>query len=239
MDEHTVKSYDKELGKIHSLVFRMGEMVKEQISMATDALRHADLGLARDVIARDHMVNFLDVQAQEQIVNLLARRQPMASDLRTVMALSKTVTDLERVGDEAEAVARMSIHIYADGSSLNRKLLRDTYAMSQFATSMVNKALDAQAHLDVDLAIEVTKNDLDLDGDFQAALRHLATYIMEDSRNVGHAIDVTFVLKSLERIGDHAKNIAEYVIYQVKGKDVRHVSPESIKDEVLNDRIAR
>ncbi len=236
MDEHTVKSYDKELTELNALVLRMGGLVQEQIGGAVEALRNEDAETARNVIARDHVVNFLDVQADEQIVNLLARRQPMGRDLRMVISLSKTVSDLERIGDEAEAIARMAIHVYEGGApSPSRKLIRDIGPMSQLAVHMLRDALDALARLDVDLALEVAKADRELDADFQSALRHLATFILEDSRNVGHTINVTFVLKALERIGDHAKNIAEYVVFLVKGKDVRHISPESIEREVLDE----
>ncbi len=236
MDEHTVKSYDKELAELNALVLRMGGLVQEQITAAVDSLRNEDIDTARNVIARDHMVNFIDVQADEQIVNLLARRQPMGRDLRMVISLSKSVSDIERIGDEAEAIARMAIHMYGgDAPSPSRKLIRDAGPMSSSAIRMVGDALDSLARLDVDLALEVSKADRELDADFQSALRRLATFVMEDSRNVGHTINVTFVLKALERIGDHAKNIAEYVVFLVKGKDVRHISPESIEREVLDE----
>ena len=171
--EHTFKRFDQELTHLNSVVLRMGGLVENQIAKAVTALREADLEAARNVVARDHVVNFLDVQADEQIVNLLALRQPVGKDLRMILSLGKTVTDLERIGDE-------------------------------------------------------------LDSEFQAALRRLSTYTMEDARNVGHTINVTFIVKSLERIGDHAKNITEYVVFLVKGKDVRHVSPGSIDTEELD-----
>lgn len=235
MDEHTVKRFDQELSELNSLVLRMGGLVQEQISHAMEAMRNEDLEASREVIARDHVVNFMDVQADERIVNLLALRQPMGRDLRMIMSLGKTVTDLERIGDEAERIARMTIQIYANSAiHPSRKLLRDTISMARVATAMLREALDALARLDVDKALEVAKSDAELDGEFQSALRRLATYILEDSRNVGHTINVTFVIKSLERIGDHAKNIAEYVIFLVKGKDVRHVSPESLDAQVLD-----
>ncbi|MDX1434698.1 MAG: phosphate signaling complex protein PhoU [Gammaproteobacteria bacterium] len=236
MDQHTVKRFDQELSDLKSLVLEMGGLVQEQIARAMEALREEDVELCREVIARDHMVNFMDVQADERIVNLLALRQPMGRDLRMITSLGKTVTDLERIGDEAERIARMTLHIYDNGSPLpSSRLLRDSGSMSRLAMSMLEDALDAIARLDVDLALSVAKQDIELDGEFQAGLRRLATYIMEDPRNVGHAINATFILKSLERIGDHAKNIAEYVIFLIKGKDVRHVSAESLSEEVLDD----
>lgn len=234
--EHTVKSFDQELADLNSLVLRMGGLVQEQITRAMTALREADVDLARDVIARDHVVNFMDVQADERSVNLLARRQPMGRDLRTIMSLEKSVTDLERIGDEAERIARMAIHLVESGRPQpSPKLLRDTYGMARIASSMLKDALDALARLDVDQALQVAKGDAELDSEFQSALRRLATFLMEDSRNVGHVISVTLVLRSIERIGDHSKNIAEYVVFLVKGKDVRHVSPETLERELLRD----
>ena len=236
MDEHTVKRFDQELSELNALVLRMGGLVQDQIGKAMAALRDEDPDAARDVIARDHVVNFMDVEADERAVNLLALRQPMGRDLRMIMSLGKTVSDLERIGDEAERIARMTIHMYESvGSQPGTSLLRDTHSMSRLATNMLRDALDALARLDVNLALQVAKGDSELDGEFQASLRRLATYIMEDSRNVGHAIDVTFIVRSLERIGDHAKNIAEYVIFLVKGKDVRHVSPESLSRDLLEE----
>lgn len=236
MDEHTVKRFDQELGELTTLVLEMGGLVQDQIEKAMRALRDEDIEQCRDVIARDHMVNFMDVQADEKIIGLLALRQPMGRDLRRIIALGKTVTDLERIGDEAERIARMAIHIYGTRATLpNHRLLRDTESMARLALLMLRDALDALARLDVDKALEVAKGDTELDGEFQSALRRLATYIMEDSRNVGHAIDATFIIKSLERIGDHAKNIAEYVIFLVKGKDVRHVSAESLDERILDE----
>ena len=185
--------------------------------------------------ARDHVVNFLDVQADEQIVNLLALRQPVGKDLRMILSLGKAVTDLERIGDEAERIARVTLDIHGSSSPPpGPGLLADAYRMSKLATRMLHDVLDALARLDVEKAIDVARCDTELDSEFQAALRRLSTYIMEDARNVGHAINVTFIVKSLERIGDHSKNIAEYVIFLVKGKDVRHVSPGSIDTEELD-----
>ena len=234
-EEHTFKRFDQELMHLNSVVLRMGGLVEDQISHAMRALRDADTEAARNVVTRDHVVNFLDVQSDELIVNLLALRQPVAKDLRMILSLGKTVTDLERIGDEAERIARMTIDIYdSDKPPPDARLLSDAFRMSTLATRMLHDVLDALARLDVDKAIEVARGDTELDSEFQAALRRLSTYIMEDARNVGHIIDVTFVVKSLERIGDHSKNIAEYVIFLVKGKDVRHVSPESIDSVELD-----
>ena len=234
-EEHIFKRFDQELADLNAIVLRMGGLVEDQIAKAMNALRDADPEAARNVVARDHVVNFLDVQADEQIVNLLALRQPVGKDLRMILSLGKTVTDLERIGDEAERIARMTLDIHgSDRPPPDALLLNDAFRMSTLATRMLHDVLDALARLDVDKAIEVARGDTELDHEFQAALRRLSTYIMEDARNVGHIINVTFIVKSLERIGDHSRNIAEYVVFLVKGKDVRHVSPESIDPEELD-----
>ena len=234
-EKHTFKRFDQELAHLNKVVLRMGGLVGAQIAMAMSALRDADLDAARNVVARDHVVNFLDVQADEQIVNLLALRQPMGRDLRRILSLGKTVTDLERIGDEAERIARTTIDIYTSSNPPpDARLLSDAFRMSTLATRMLHDVLDALVRLDVEKAIEVARGDVELDSEFQAALRRLSTYIMEDARNVGHTINVIFIVKSLERIGDHSKNIAEYVVFLVKGKDVRHVSPESLDTEELD-----
>ena len=234
-EQHTFKRFDQELQHLSSIVLRMGGLVEDQIAKAMTALREADVEAARNVVARDHVVNFLDVQADEQIVNLLALRQPVGKDLRMILSLGKTVTDLERIGDEAERIARMTIDIYtSDNPPPDALLLGDAFRMSSLATRMLREVLDALVRVDVEKAIEVARGDTELDAEFQAALRRLSTYIVEDARNVGHTINVTFIIKSLERIGDHSKNIAEYVVFLVKGKDVRHVSPESIDTDDLD-----
>ena len=234
-EQHTFKRFDQELKHLSSIVLRMGGLVEDQIAKAMTALREADVEAARNVVARDHVVNFLDVQADEQIVNLLALRQPVGKDLRMILSLGKTVTDLERIGDEAERIARMTIDIYtSDNPPPDALLLGDAFRMSSLATRMLREVLDALVRVDVEKAIEVARGDTELDAEFQAALRRLSTYIVEDARNVGHTINVTFIIKSLERIGDHSKNIAEYVVFLVKGKDVRHVSPESIDTDDLD-----
>lgn len=232
-DKHTVRRYDAELDELEDLVRRMGKLVTEQIQNAVKALRHEELELAREVIEADHVVNGYEVRADAAALDLIATRQPMAQDLRRVMSLHKSVTDLERIGDEAEKIARMAVRIYEGSNGRpNKKLLRDIKSMSRLAAGMLTDALDALYASDVDKAVSVVQGDVDLDNEFQSTLRALVTYIMEDSRNFGHAINIVFVVKALERIGDHAKNIAEYVVFLVMGKDVRHVAPEELESSV-------
>lgn len=235
-DAHTVKQFDIQLANLRNLVLEMGGLVEEQIKHAIQALDDEDLTAAREVIARDQVINGLQVKTDEDCVSLIALRQPLGSDLRLIMSLSKIVTDLERIGDEAEKIARMTIKTYDGVSSPpSAKLLRDVAPMAKLAQNMLHGCLDALARLDVEKAVEVAQGDDELDQEFQSALRRLITYMMEDPRTIGQAISVIFIVKALERIGDHSKNIAEYIIYLVKGKDVRHVSMDVLVQDALKE----
>ena len=235
-DAHTVKQFDVQLANLRNLVLEMGGLVEEQIKHAVKALDDEDITASREVISRDQIINGLQVKADEDCVSLIALRQPLGSDLRLIMSLSKIITDLERIGDEAEKIARMTIKIYEGVSSPpSAKLLRDVAPMAKLAQNMLHGCLDALARLDVEKAVEVAQGDDELDQEFQSALRRLITYMMEDPRTIGHAINVIFIVKALERIGDHSKNIAEYIIYLVKGKDVRHVSMDVLVQDALKE----
>jgi phosphate transport system protein len=235
-DAHTVKQFDVQLANLRNLVLEMGGLVEEQIKHAVKALDDEDITASREVISRDRIINGLQVKVDEDCVSIIALRQPLASDLRLIMSLSKIVTDLERIGDEAEKIARMAIKIYEGvGSPPSAKLLRDVAPMAKLAQNMLHGCLDALARLDVEKAVDVAQGDDELDQEFQSALRRLITYMMEDPRTIGHAINVIFIVKALERIGDHSKNIAEYIIYLVKGKDVRHVSMDVLMQDALKE----
>jgi phosphate transport system protein len=234
-DAHTVKQFDTLLANLRNLVLEMGGLVEEQIQHAVQALDNEDIAASREVISRDQIINGLQVKTDEDCVSIIAR-QPLGSDLRLIMSLSKIVTDLERIGDEAEKIARMTVKTYDGVSSPpSAKLLRDVVPMARLAQGMLHGCLDALARLDVEKAVEVAQGDDELDQEFQSALRRLITYMMEDSRTIGHAINVIFIIKALERIGDHSKNIAEYIIYLVKGKDVRHVSMDVLVQDALEE----
>jgi phosphate transport system protein len=231
-EDHTVKRYDQELKKLRDIVLEMGGLAEDQISRAVESLEDENLELAREVIVRDEAINRLEVKADDTAIDLIALRQPMGSDLRMVMALIGTVTDLERVGDEAERIARMVVHIYdGDVPAPNSVMLRDVDRMAKLASALLRDSLDALARLDLPKAIATTQGDEALDREFQGALRRLVTYVMEDPRNVGHTINVTFILKSLERIGDHAVNISENIIYLIKGKNIRHTNREHLDQD--------
>lgn len=222
---HTVRQFDTELEELRGLVLKMGQLVVQQIKDALDGLLLDKVALAKMVQRREDWVDAMEVEADDRIVDMLVRRQPVGPDLRAILSLGKSVRDLERMGDEAERIARAALeaHERYPGFKPSLELLRDVDPMGQLAIGMVEGSLRALTRLDLDEALTVTRRDEALDGNFRAGLRRLATFIMEDPRTVGHVISSTFVLKSLERIGDHATNIAEHVIYLIRGKDVRHL----------------
>ena len=197
---HIVRRFDGELAGLRLLMLEMGGLVLDQVQRAVASIEREDLHAAREVIARDHLVNSYDSRIDEASVSLLARRQPMAGDLRVIMAIGKAVSDLERIGDEAKKIARMTLLLFARGASVPRRpLLRDVRPMAALATRMLGSALRAFDEMDADAALVVTEGDAELDREFRSASRRLSTYIMEDSRQLGHAINVLTAIKALER----------------------------------------
>ncbi len=229
-NEHISKKFDAELEGVRSRVLQMGGLVEQQIVRAMECLALGDMAMADQVIADDHRVNALEVGIDEDCVHIIAKRQPAAGDLRMIMAVVKTITDLERIGDEAQKIARMAKTIHAQDRRLSTRFAELRYA-SDVALEMLNTALDAFARLDISAAGKVVKQDQIVDEQFRAILRQLITFMMEDPRTISAAIDVLFIAKAIERIGDHAKNMSEYVVYLVKGKDVRHITPEEFERE--------
>jgi phosphate transport system protein len=231
-DHHTSKQYDAELEALRSRVLQMGGMVEQQITRAIDTLSSCNLALIDQIVADDHKVNALEVEMDDMCNHVIARRQPTAGDLRLIMAVVKTVTDLERIGDEAEKIARMA-KLVCEVDRLQRPRFVEIRRMGDLALNMVRMALDAFARLDPLTATKVAREDMLLDEEFRAVLRQLVTFMMEDPRTISLCLDIVFAAKALERIGDHAKNISEYVIFLVKGKDVRHTTVEQLEREVL------
>ncbi|MFN3751121.1 MAG: phosphate signaling complex protein PhoU [Thiobacillus sp.] len=230
--EHTYKQFDAELEAVRANVLKMGGLVEEQIVNAVEALITGNVDLADRVDAADHNVNALEVAIDEDCTQIIARRQPTASDLRMVMMVVKTITDLERIGDEAAKIARMAKLIHnAERISLPR--FNEVKYMADLVLDMLRKALDGFARLDATKAVDIARQDQSVDEEFRLNLRHLITYMMEDPRTISVFIDILFVTKAIERMGDHAKNMSEYVVYMVKGKDVRHTSLEEMEREVL------
>ena len=230
--EHTFKQYDAELEAVRGKVLEMGGLVEQQIVSALEALIKLDQNLAKEVMANDHRVNALEVQIDEDCSHIIARRQPAAGDLRMVMMMVKTITDLERIGDEATKIARTAQKIF-EQDRMYKPRFNEIKAMVSLVREMLRTSLDAFARLDVSKTVEVAKQDEQVDEQFRAAMRQLITFMLEDPRTISMSLEVLFVAKAIERIGDHAKNIAEYVVYMVKGKDVRHISLEDMERETL------
>lgn len=228
--QHLSSQYNAELEDIRQRVMAMGGLVEQQIIDATRALVEADGAIGETVCRRDVQVNQFEVSIDEECSGILARRQPTAGDLRLVYAIIKTITDLERIGDEAEKIARMA----GDLSSQDRIAtpLIAVGHLSRHVSEMVHDALDAFARMDADAALAVVREDQAVDREYEALLRQCITFMMEDARTIGRVMDVIWSVRSLERIGDHARNICEYVIYFVKGKDVRHIGIEEMERQV-------
>jgi phosphate transport system protein len=231
MAEHTSKQFDAELESVRTRVLQMGGLVEEQIIRAMDALTAGDMAAIDKVIADDHRVNAMEVELDELCSHIIARRQPAASDLRLLITVIKTITDLERIGDEAEKIGRMAKLIHtAERLHMPRM---DLSHVADRALAMLRQSLDAFARLDVSEAMRVVKLDSEVDNAFRAIMRQLITFMMEDPRTITRSLEILFIAKAIERIGDHAKNMAEYVIYMVKGRDVRHTSIEEVEKEIL------
>ena len=226
---HISQQFNSELEEIRSHVLAMGGLVEEQIRNATQALVSGDVPLAETVISRDVDVNKAEVSIDEECTHIIARRQPAATDLRLVIAVIKTITDLERIGDQAERVARMGTRLAEVERPKNNYLELEN--MGEHVAKMVHGALDAFARSDVEAAIKVSKEDEQVDQEYDGLMRQCLTFMMEDPRKISQMLDIMWAARAIERIGDHAKNICEYVIYLVKGKDVRHITIEQIEDE--------
>jgi phosphate transport system protein len=232
--EHISKQFEAELDTTRTRVLQMGGLVEAQILAALDAYSSGAPELIEQVIENDKRVNGYEVAIDSACSQLLVRRQPAASDLRLILGISKIVTDLERIGDEAEKVARMARQIHEHGGHHAQRFPAVRHA-AQVAVKMLRQALDAFARLDATSAAEVLKEDPAIDDEFRSVLRQLVTYMMEDPRTISTALEIVWAAKAIERIGDHAKNVAEQVIYIVKGTDVRHTSFQDIEREIAGE----
>jgi phosphate transport system protein len=230
--EHISKQFNAELEAVRSSVLQMGGLVEEQIERAIETLTTGNIDLIEQVIADDHRVNAMEVSIDEICSQIIARRQPTAGDLRMIMTVIKTITDLERIGDEAAKIARMAKLIYGAGRKHKPRFIEIRH-VANIALEMLRKSLDAFARLDLTAAAQVVRQDELVDEEFRSIIRQLITFMMEDPRMISTSLEILFAAKAIERIGDHAKNMSEYVVYLVKGKDVRHVTVEEIEREVL------
>lgn len=232
MNDHIAKQFDADLENIRNRVLQMGGLVEQLIVMAMDGLSSGDMLVIDEAITTDERVNRHEVELDEACTQIIARRQPTASDLRMVMTVVKTITDLERIGDEAKKIAKMAKQIH--GSDFHSAPAIEFRHVSGMVVAMLRQALDAFARLDVAAAGQVVRTDQEVDVEFKSAMRQLITYMMEDPRTISRSLDMVFIAKAIERIGDHSKNIAEYVIYMVKGRDVRHIGLAEIEREIAS-----
>lgn len=229
-DEHISQQFNAELEALRNRVLSLGGLVEQQVQGAVTALATGDTDLAEKIVANDYKVNAAEVAIDEECNRILALRQPTASDLRLVMAVVKTITDLERIGDEAKKVANFALKLsQQDRPSDN---YRAVHNLGKHVEAMIHDALDAFARLDPQAALDVVKEDVAVDAEYEGIMRQSMTFMLEDPRTISRVMNVMWAVRSLERVGDHAKNMSEYVIYLVKGKDVRHTSIEDMTQQV-------
>lgn len=230
LDQHISQQFNSDLEAIKTEFLEMGGLVEKQIKDAVKAIEKADSELAQQVLDNEHKVDEFEMSIDEQCTLVIAMRQPTASDLRMVLTVIKAVRDLERIGDEAQKVAKMAMALAETGKSSQGFI--ELRHIGSGVIAMLRHALDAFARYDTELAITVVKEDRIVDQEYKSALRELVTYMMEDPRSISRAMNVLWALRSLERIGDHSRNLAEQLIYMVKGTDVRHVSLAELEKKV-------
>ncbi|MFY8327119.1 phosphate signaling complex protein PhoU [Pseudoalteromonas sp. ZZD1] len=226
LNKHISGRFNQELENVRNHVLSMGGLVEQQLNSALDAVSNGDAELARKVRENDYKVNAMEVNIDDECTRIIARRQPAASDLRLVVAIAKTIADLERIGDEAERIAKVALDSFTKDQ---QDLLVNIENMGRQVSKMLHDVLDAFARMDVQKAFEVHKEDAKVDREYEAITRQIMTYMMEDPRSIPKIMDLVWSVRSLERIGDRCQNIAEYIIYFVNGKDIRHTSQEDIE----------
>lgn len=226
INKHISGRFNQELENVRNHVLSMGGLVEQQLNSALDAVSNGDAELARKVRENDYKVNAMEVNIDEECTRIIARRQPAASDLRLVIAIAKTIADLERIGDEAERIAKVALDSFTKDQ---QDLLVNIENMGRQVSKMLHDVLDAFARMDVQKAFEVHKEDAKVDREYEAITRQIMTYMMEDPRSIPKIMDLVWSVRSLERIGDRCQNISEYIIYFVNGKDIRHTSQEDIE----------
>jgi phosphate transport system protein len=232
LDQHISKQFNADLEGLKTQLLEMGGLVEQQVSDALKAIESGDSSLADRVIVNESEVDSREVSLDEDCTLVLARRQPAASDLRMVLAVAKANRDLERMGDEAQKIAKMALALSEGGDTKGYSEVRH---IGSIVKVMIGQALDAFARYDVQTALEVAQQDKNVDREYKSALRELMTYMMEDPRSISKVMNVMWALRSLERIGDHAQNIAEHIIYLVRGLDVRHTSVSEMERQLNKD----
>jgi phosphate transport system protein len=228
--QHIFRQYDHELLDIRNQVLVLGGLVEEQVKGAIQALTFGDMEMAERVIADDYKVNSMEVTLDEACTQMIALRQPAARDLRLIVAVIKTITDLERIGDEAKRIGRIALDLASHQPRRNQ--LTDLEHLAQHVRKLLRKALDAFARMDVDEALGVVQEDRHVDREYESIMRQQLTFMMEDPRCIPISLDIMWSARSLERIGDRSCNICEYVIYYIKGKNIRHINIEQVREDL-------
>jgi phosphate transport system protein len=226
LGRHISGQFNEDLENVINHVMHMGGLVEKQLSDSLTAVHDADEALARNVLANDYKINALEVSIDDECTRIIAKRQPAAGDLRLIMAVVKTIADLERIGDEAQKIARVALESF---SGEQKALLLNLDNLGRKVLEFLQATLDAFTRMDVDSAVKTHGNDEKIDREYEALMRQLMTYMMEDPRSIPQIMSVIWSARALERIGDRCQNICEYIIYFVKGKDVRHTTAEDIK----------
>ena len=230
-EKHLSTQFDAELNQISSMVMEMGGLVEQQMRQAVESMTEHDLDMAKQVLETEQLVNAMEVHIDHELTSIIGRRQPTARDLRLLVGISRGIANLERAGDEATRIARMVQRII-QSSSARSLPSKELHVAARLASDLLRKSLDAFARLDMRMALEIIKADDLIDEEYDGFLRKLVTYMMEDPRTITPSLDLLFIAKSIERIGDHAKNLAECVIYIVSGLDARHTPVHDIKSQL-------
>ncbi len=225
--QHISRQFNEEMENMRNKVLTMGGLVEQQIEQAAESFMSSDLGLAEKVILQDDQVDNLQIEIDQECTEILAKRQPAAFDLRMLMATTKIITDLERIGDEAARIAKMTIRL--ESTEYNHDQYHEIRHLLELVKDMIHASLDSVARMDVNDAVVITRQDQKIDQEYGSIIRQLITRMMEDPRNITRSLDILWTARSLERIGDHSCNICEHVIYMVKGKDVRHISQDELE----------
>ncbi len=231
--DHISRQFNKDLSDVRTHLMEMGGLTQRMVNDAIKALIEADAERAEKVVRNDRKVDSMEMSIDEECLLILARRQPAASDLRLVIAITKAITDLERVGDEASKIARQAMALTRDGMAPRGYV--EVRHIGDYVSRMLADALDAFARLDMEQALKVVQTDKTVDMEYATALREMITFMMEDPRSISRALNILWSLRALERIGDHARNLAQYVVYLVKGEDIRHANSADDVKEQLGD----
>ncbi len=227
---HISKRFDNELEDLRNKVLSMGGLVETQVMNGLEALISSDSAIAKQVADNDYQINRMEVEIDEECVQVLARRQPAAGDLRLIVTILKTITDLERIGDQAEKLGRFELELIDEGTT-SRDFVKLEH-LGELVSKMLNQALDSFARMDTHSALATIEKDFKINEEYEALMRQLITHMMEDPRTIRNALRVAWCARALERIGDHSINICEYVLYMVHGKDFRHIEFDDLKDQI-------